>query len=72
LPKLVNWVSPAALEDDRPTVSDLYQEIDKLLILNKLLKIFRDLFLITYDPPTITKLTAKLKPPKAEVLSGLS
>ena len=53
-------------------VSDLSHALDKSLILNSLLRIFRDLFLITYDAPTVTKIIVKLKVPKAEVLSGLS
>ena len=53
-------------------VSDLSQALDKPLILNRLLRILRDSFLITYDAPTVTKIIAKLKVPKAEVLSGLS
>ena len=55
-----------------PVVSDLSHALDKSLILNSLLRIFRDLFLITYDAPTVTKIIVKLKVPKAEVLSGLS
>ena len=55
-----------------PVVSDLSHALDKSLILNSLLRIFGDLFLITYDAPTVTKIIAKLKVPKAEVLSGLS
>lgn len=56
----------------RPVVSDLSHALDKSLILNSLLRILDDLFLITYDAPTVTKIIAKLKVPKAEVLSGLS
>lgn len=55
-----------------PVVSDLSYTLDKSLILNSLLRILDDLFLITYDAPTVTKIIAKLKVPKAEVLSGLS
>ena len=58
--------------ESTPVVSDLSHALDKSLILNSLLRILDDLFLITYDAPTVTKIIAKLKVPKAEVLSGLS
>ena len=65
-------VKEAEAPPSTPVVSDLSHALDKSLILNSLLRILDDLFLITYDAPTVTKIIVKLKVPKAEVLSGLS
>ena len=53
-----------------PVVSDLSNGFDKPLILKDLLIFFHDLFLITYDAPTVTGINGKLEAPKAVVLSG--